>query len=547
MYTDNIPFQKYINILSGVLAGRSVSTRELMGRFFTTDQRLPPKTYIELHSPTSVGKYFGTDSTEYKKAVFYFSFISKNYTTPQSISYFRWVDSAVAPLIFGQKLTLSLTSLALISDGSFRLKIGETSFAINGLNFTSASSLSDIASTMQISIRAAGSASGVQWTASTVSYNNISGGFDFVGGSAVDAIISVAAGSTGTDVSQKIGWRPQAVGAGPGAIWCNGSIVETITQTLINSDSISDNFGSFTFIPLLTLEQHIEAAAWNLPQNVKYMYKVGCTLENYVEWKTALLPYGGTGIDLISSAGVGLNYVWQDDSHWASQANNHMVTEQTVLTDNILDMTPVLSMAILASTNYNARKSVQNYYSQYSQLLSPLVFTREVSDALDAAFVNYIGKTHQNQAFSFYQRGYLMGFGGDLPILMGAYANEQWLKSAMGAALMTLTLDLPDIPGDAEGKSYITTIIQSVIDLALFNGTINVGSILDVVKKTLIGNITGNDKAWMQVKDQGYWYSVQIVDITNPDNGSVEKQAKYILIYAKDNSVLSIEGKHELA
>src|SRR5882757_6642970 len=122
-----IAFSKYINITSGVGAGVTVAQRELIGRLFTTNALVPTGSYVEFDSAAEVGAYFGTTTEEYKRALYYFSFISKNITTPQKISFASYQPASTAPKIFGAPITSSLSSFTSIANGSLHIQMGSFS------------------------------------------------------------------------------------------------------------------------------------------------------------------------------------------------------------------------------------------------------------------------------------------------------------------------------------------------------------------------------------------------------------------------------------
>lgn len=499
-----LSFTRYVDITSGVGAGAAVANRELIGRIFTDNILLPPGSFIEFTTIEQVGNYFGTDSVEYARAAFYFAWISKNIRNPNKISFARWVDTAVAPMIFGAPLAtdVTLTFLKTITTGAFSLTLGGDTQVISGLNFSSANSLADVATAIQTAIRAE---TGTQWTAATVVYNSLDNSFDFVGGSAVAANVIVAAPGTGTDISNDLGWLSTQ-----GAIWAYGSLVETITDTLTASASASNNFGSFVFLPTLDLDEITEAAIWNDGQNVLYQYCIPVTSSNYVATSAAILGYGGCGMTLAPLA---------------------------------TEFPEQVPMMILAATDYNAVNSVQNYMYQVFPL-TPSVSDDGIADALDIARVNYYGVTQQaGRLLSFYQRGYLTGQQTD-PLDMNTYANEQWLKDAAGVAIMTLLLDLLKISANAQGIAQILTILQSVIDLALRNGTISVNKLLTQAQKLYIGQISGDPAAWRQVQSSGYWITAQVQQVVI--NNATEYQIVYLLIYSKDDIVRKVIGTHVL-
>src|SRR5271165_6955762 len=95
-----ISLTRYVDITSGVAGAALVSNRTLVGRYFTGNNLLPPQSFISFDSAAEVGTYFGTTSEEFYRAQAYFSFISKSQTQPTSLQFARWVQNAVAPMIF---------------------------------------------------------------------------------------------------------------------------------------------------------------------------------------------------------------------------------------------------------------------------------------------------------------------------------------------------------------------------------------------------------------------------------------------------------------
>ena len=506
---SNIAFTKYIDITSSVAGSSTVSTRELILRIFTNNILLPSQSYVEYlaYQLPQIGTYFGTTSQEYLRAQFYFNYVNKNNSTTQKISFARWVDADTPPMIFGSK-AVSLSAFQAITDGSFTLEIGGVTHLISGLDFSAAVSYANVATIIQAGINAE---SGIQWTAATVSYQNTTTSFNFVGGDAVAATISVTAGTLGTDISILMGW-------GANAVFSDGSLVETLTETLTNSANASDNFGSFIFIPALTLSQITEAAAWNTTQNNLYQYQPITTQTNASSYSAALITYGGTGLNNV----------------------------ETLPTNNYVEMLPC---CILAATDFTRPQSVQNYMYQAYSALTPTVTDTAISDTLDIYRVNYYGQTQTSgQNISFYQQGILMGGPTDA-LDMGVYANEQWLKAAVSAALITLLLNSPYVPANDQGIGVIMGTIQEVINVALVNGTISIGKILTSAQKASITNLSGETDAWYQVQNIGYWLNCIVVPVSKLDaygNNVVTYQADYTLIYSKNDAIRQVQGSHIL-
>jgi hypothetical protein len=144
----------------------------------------------------------------------------------------------------------------------------------------------------------------------------------------------------------------------------------------------------------------------------------------------------------------------------------------------------------------------------------------------------------------FYQRGVMMGLATD-PVDMNTYANEMWFKDAVGAAIMSLFLSAARVSANATGRGQLLAIIQSVIEQATYNGTISVGKPLNTTQKLYITNLTGDENAWQQVYNIGYWVDVNLESFVTTD-GRTEWKAVYTLIYAKDDAIRKVEGSHVL-
>lgn len=498
-----ISLTRYINITSGVGAGTVVPNRELILRIFDTNPLVPPNTEVEytVDELNTIGQVYGTMSEEYLRAVFYFGWTSKNLTRAQKISYARYVDVDSAPYIFGHIQTQALATYTAITDGSFGLTIGADVNVFTGLDFSAATSLADVATIIQAAINAE---TGIMWTAATVTFNATRGSFDFEGGDAVNAVISVQQGVTGTPIASLIGWLT-------GAIVGNGSLAQSITTTLNNSYNQSNNFGSFLFMQSLTLDQIVEAAVWTNGLNIRVMYMVPVTLANAANYFAALQNYGGVGVTISETAG------------------------------EYPEQVPAM---ILAATDYTGTDSVQNYEFQQFDL-TPSVSDDTTAEVLEAQRINYYGVTQQaGKSIAFYQQGVLMGQTTS-PADMNVFANEIWLKDAADATLLNLLLALPKVSANLQGKSQITSTLQSVISSAINNGTISVGKTLTDDQKLFITEETQDPNAWYQVQNLGYWLNVSIVPFV-AQNNATQYKAVYTLIYSKNDDIRKVDGTHVL-
>lgn len=110
-----ISFTKYIDITSGVGAGAGVRQRDLIGRIFTNSTDIAVGTIAEFDTLADVLTMFASTTEEYKRASFYFSWVSKNISSPKKLSIARWDDVGL------QTITALLTDTTETSNnfGSF--------------------------------------------------------------------------------------------------------------------------------------------------------------------------------------------------------------------------------------------------------------------------------------------------------------------------------------------------------------------------------------------------------------------------------------------
>ncbi|OJW21170.1 MAG: hypothetical protein BGO49_24460 [Planctomycetales bacterium 71-10] len=496
----SIDISRYIRVTSGVGAGANLGVRQLNAMLITTNPLCPTGTFLSFASAANVGSYFGTTSDEYKRATFYFGWVSKNVTSPQALNFWFWNEDADVPSrIYGKPNPALLPAFTAISSGSFTLTLGGATHTLTGINCSAAGSLSAVAGIIQTAIRAY-SSGGSAWTGATVAFDATRGSFNLTSGASGDDSVAVTA-AVSNDLASPLGWLA-------GAIFSNGQGARTIPDMLTQLNNTNDNFGSFAFMDALSLDEVVSAAEWNdsLPSNVKFMYSVPCTASNASALSSALRGIGGSTLTL---APLAAEYP---------------------------EMCP---MMILAATNYNGRSAVQNFMFQEFDL-TPSVTTDGDADLYDSLLVNYYGRTQSaGQNVSFYQRGLMFGLASD-PSDQNTYCNEIWFKSACTARLMNLLLALSRVSANSTGRAQILASLQEVIDLALFNGVISVGKPLNSTQKLYITNATGDNAAWHQVQDVGYWVGCVIESYVA--SGVTQWKATYTIIYSKDDTIRRIDG-----
>lgn len=497
-----ISISKYVDIVSGVGAGNVVRERELIGRIFTTNPRVPADGLVEITSAEDARAYFGSSSEEYARALFYFGFISKNIVAPKKLSFARYANVASPPRVYGARVAAPLSTFQAITAGALQITAGANTATLTGIDLSAATSFADVASAVQTAIRAA---TGSQFSAATVTFDAITRTFNFVGSVAGAAPVNVVASGGANDLASPLGWLL-------GSVKSPGVDIQTPVDALAESVESTNNFGSFLFMPTLTEDQIVAVAVWNDARNVEFLYTVRVNDSNYSSLASALLTTSGVGLTYAPTAGE-----WDE-------------------------MAP---MILMAATDYTKRNSVLNYMFHQFPGLTAKVSDTALSNTLDSLRVNYYGVTQTaGQLIAFYQRG-VMGGGATDPVDMNVYANELWLKDAAAANILSLLLSVGRVPANSDGVGQVIAILQGVIDRALFNGAISVGKTLTTLQKLYVTERTDDELAWYQIQDKGYWVDCVMQPLVTQD-GRTEYKAVYTLIYSKDDAVRKVEGTHIL-
>lgn len=493
---------RYVLITSGVGGQAAVGRRELIARVFTTNQLAPMGGVLEFGGGASsalknVGAYFGTTSPEYAFANKYFSFISKDVRQADKISFARYSLNATAPQLISTEVG-QLSQLTAVTDGSLNLSMGGVTYQLTGLDFSSATSYSAVATALQTAIQnyAAG---GALWTGATVTFNNSK--FILTGGSEGKASITAALPATsGTDVSSMLGWA-----SATNPVVSVGTDEQTLTESLAETANASDNFGSFAFVEDMTSAQITEVAQWVNNQNVAFLYSVKVTPTNAQEVAAAV--YGLNGVCLTLDANNG--------------------------------NAEYMPMAIGACIDYNRPNAATNFMFNKFDSDIPSVTTDTDADKYDQLRVNYLGATQQaGKSLAFYQRGVLTGDISDI----GVYWNEMWLKDAFTTEFMNLLLALKMLPANADGANTARGVMIPVIEDAKNNGVIQAGKELSSVQKAYITSLTNNVDAWRSVEQNGWYLDVEVESYTNSNSGLTEYKINYQLIYGKGDAIKQVVG-----
>ena len=285
------------------------------------------------------------------------------------------------------------------------------------------------------------------------------------------------------------------------------TVNETPEECVSRHTENDNNYATFDFVDTLTLPEKTTLAAWNHNNNYDHWYIPSTVAASAAEDAAAMDGYIGTSITLTDG------------------------------TDE--DFSPYLPAAQLASQNYSKAAAANSYKYMQDSRLSPVVTENSGKPLYDDLFVNYYGETQVNGArINFYQEGRMLGDGH---IQMGVFANEMWLKGFIREQFINMFLVLPQIDTGNTGRAIAVSYLQTAVDAGILNGSIIRGKSLDNTQIQYITQVTGDDTAYEQIQRSGYWFEYSIESRTI--DGAIKYVGTYTLLYAKADSIGSIEGR----
>ncbi|EUD10443.1 DUF3383 domain-containing protein [Providencia alcalifaciens] len=488
---------RYVDIASAVIGASAVPMRKLTGRLFSTNPKIPAGKVLEFASG-QVDDLLGVDSPEAHFARQYFSYVSPApVSKPKALQIASYEPVGRAPTLFGTKAAV-LADLKIIADGTLSVTIGTVTKSYKDIDLSTVTSYADITTLIQAKLNAE---SEPQFSSSHLTFNSLDSAFELSGGVQERASISV-----------EYSVLANAMGLSSGTA-SEGNPAQTPLEAFMVAEQVSDSFGSATFLGELTLEHAVPLAQYVSGENVKYQLHLSIS-ENKVEDFSAAL---------MGTASVGLNLKTED---------NYFIQ--------------ALPMAVMAATDYDRTNATTNYmFRQLGVTFPAQVTTDKAAERFDKLRVNYYGETAiAGSQIRFYQRGFLCG-GASNPLDMSVHANEQWLKAYITQQWFSVLLATRGVPANKDGEARALMVIAGAVTKALENGTILAGKTLTDAQKLAIADASGDDLAWHDVQDKGYWYNAQIVESTG-ESGLPEYVMKYVLIYGKGDWVRKVEGSHNL-
>ena len=413
---------------------------------------------MSFSSATAVGAYFGYDSDEYKAALKYFMGYDNAFKRPDTLKFARRIDVDVAGELIGGSAA-KLSDLKAITAGSFSIDVDGTTVNVTGLDLSSATTQSDVATALQAKI-----------TGTTVTYNSNLNAF---------IVVSATTGEN-SSVSVATGTSADALGlsSATGAVAQAGMAAMSEDANMTAIARADGNWVSFTTLYSADDDEIIALAEWTNNQKVEYAY----------------FPYTDSQGNTVPSNQNNLPNVLKNADY-----------EGTVLLFGIVDHA-VAAMSIWASVDWNRYNGLPTMAFRSQNGLAASVTDETIAENLLSMNVNYYGRyASRVEDFTFFYNGKLVG--GDFGFI-DAYIGNIWLRNALQNAILNGLQQVARTPYTDAGYNQIRAWCLDPINRGLNNGVIQAGLNLSEAQKAQLYNEIGQDVS-EQIYTDGYFLLVE--------------------------------------
>jgi len=413
---------------------------------------------MSFSSATAVGAYFGYDSDEYKAALKYFMGYDNAFKRPDTLKFARRIDVDVAGELIGGSAA-KLSDLKAITAGSFSIDVDGTTVNVTGLDLSSATTQSDVATALQAKI-----------TGTTVTYNSNLNAF---------IVVSATTGEN-SSVSVATGTSADALGlsSATGAVAQAGMAAMSEDANMTAIARADGNWVSFTTLYSADDDEIIALAEWTNNQKVEYAY----------------FPYTDSQGNTVPSNQNNLPNVLKNADY-----------EGTVLLFGIVDHA-VAAMSIWASVDWNRYNGLPTMAFRSQNGLAASVTDETIAENLLSMNVNYYGRyASRVEDFTFFYNGKLTG--GDFGFI-DAYIGNIWLRNALQNAILNGLQQVARTPYTDAGYNQIRAWCLDPINRGLNNGVIQAGLNLSEAQKAQLYNEIGQDVS-EQIYTDGYFLLVE--------------------------------------
>ena len=443
-----------VNVTATIETG-GLSTRDFgITLFVTDDETLPSSDPLRIYSDLDgVAADFSETSAPYLAAQVYFA----QSPFPRNFMVGRWITSDTAAVLTGNTLP-DLSSITDVVDGGFVINDVD----VEAMDFSGASSYSDVASIVETACTSAGLDVAVTYDSiitAIVITTNVTG--------ATATLTYATAGTSTEDAASLLALREE-----DDASLTQGADAQTIAEAMENFVSINDIFYFITLDPAYKDTQTvIDLSTWVF-DNV-YMY--------FAESSDPAC------LETDDTSSIFAQLFEQESSRTAGDYTPATSDTTALVVDNLA----VSSAARLSSVNFEGSNTLINPAFKNRPLIDPSSLTTSQTTELDRKRVNRFvtigGGTVSSTTQNIYRQGYCFANN----IWQDVRYGVDWLTNAIQVAVLDVLLTDDKVPQTIQGQALIQTTIESVCRQGVTNGLMAAGDVSDVVKSNII-SITGN-------------------------------------------------------
>ena len=410
---------------------------------------------------------------------------------PSTLYFYRFIANDSPAWLRGGAITTNLTGLKSVTDGAISISINGSIINATGIDLSSATSLSSVAQAIQAKL-----------TDTSVVYNSNFNAIIITSSTIgeTSSVLYPVVPSSGTDLSAMLNLYEEN-----GAIVSAGVNAQTLTQTLQNLVTNTQNW--FSFMPVFDENetQKEELAEWVNSKGTRFLYIANETNAN------ALIANN-------------VSCFAQEKIDYYGIFNAYNTKEFCAFVSGFV--------ASIDWERTNGRKTLA-YRSQAG--LQATITTQENANALLSNGYNFYGAyATASEDFILAQNGQVSGQAKWLD----TYAGQVWLRSGLQAAWLTVLKNANTLPFNDDGYSAIYSGSLDIINTAVNAGVIVQGVTLSQEQKDQVQREAGLDIS-ETLFNKG-WY-LQIPNVTSQTRVA-RGPLKPNFWYCDGGSVQKIEG-----
>lgn len=483
-----IPASTIVEVQPRVIVGGQ-SELELNGLLLISADEVPyPAGVLEFASAADVAKYFGSESVAAKFATQYFLGYVNKFRAPSRlyVGASAAMSGATHSWLRGTK-PASLSELKKITSGTLNVSVGGEIVKLTALDFSTATTYSDIASKL-----------------STGNESKFTAAYDARG---FFKLTAVATGETELAITEDTP-AAMALGLGGGTdIVSAGQLQQTFPEVMQMVLNTTQNFVTFTT---------------DMPFDVTLGGSAPASIESE-DTPAPASAYADTvylGAECAKWASSNWGYVYvgyaynQTAPKSAAQVANSPALQEIV--DNNYDNAALVYgnifyaafiMGSVASIDWNRTQGVITLAFRSGNNLAATITDSADKTTLDGVNVNYYGKfATRNADFDFLYPGKLLASNYTF---IDPLVNAIWLNNHLQVGIMNGLIQSPRVPYTERGYTLIRAWMMDSITKALINGTIDTGVELSQTQKEEVAFEAGLDIS-DELYTQGYY--LQILD-----------------------------------